>query len=481
MSLAHSIAKNVLLQYISRVIGTALGLATLSILTYYLGDEGYGQFTVAASYLQFIGTLVDFGLTITTIRMLSEPGADERKILGNLVALRLITAITVFAASVGAAFFLPWGSATHAAIAVGAFSFVFLSLHQIFVGVFQKNMRMEYPALAEVVGRALLLAGVALAARLDWGLPAVMASMGIGNLAMLAISASYAHKIAPLSLGLDKGVILQIVRRSWPIALSIMFNLVYLRGDVIVMKILGRSEAEIGWYGAAYKPLDVITVIPIIFMGLVLPLFVQAWSKADAEQVKRIVQRAVDAVSLLAFPTLAGGIMLATPLMLFISGPEFAPSGPLLAVLVAAAFMVFYGSLFGHLIVGINRQRAMTWVYAADAAASLVLYFLLIPRYGAMAAAWVTVFSEAVIAVVAGGIVLAITRAKPRLSVAVKSLAAAAIMGIAIGSIPSMHVLLRMLSGVLIYGALILLFRAVSREEMMDILGIKGKDAQTTG
>ena len=71
--------------------------------------------------------------------------------------------------------------------------------------------------------------------------------------------------------------------------------------DVIVMKIVGRSEAEIGWYGAAYKPLDVITVIPIIFMGLVLPLFVHAWSTMDHDRVRRIIQRAVDAVGILAW------------------------------------------------------------------------------------------------------------------------------------------------------------------------------------
>ena len=50
MTVTHSIAKNVAMQYVSRIIGTAFGLVTLSILTRYLGAEGYGQFTVATSY-----------------------------------------------------------------------------------------------------------------------------------------------------------------------------------------------------------------------------------------------------------------------------------------------------------------------------------------------------------------------------------------------------------------------------------------------
>jgi len=470
MTVTHSIAKNVAMQYVSRIIGTAFGLITLSILTRYLGAEGYGQFTVATSYLQFIGTLVDFGLTITAIQMLSEPDADQSKILGNLLTLRIITAVAVFAAAIGVAFFLPWGSLTHLAIAVGSFSFIFLSIHQIFVGLFQKNLRMEFPAISEVVGRGVLVAAVAIVASIGGNLIMVMAAMSAANLAMLGFSLLFAKKVQPYSLRLDRAVIAKIYRRSWPIAISIMFNLIYLRGDVIVMKIVGRSEAEIGWYGAAYKPLDVITVIPIIFMGLVLPLFVHAWSTMDHEKVRRIIQRAIDAVGILAWPTLSGGIVLATPLMLFISGPQFAPSGPLLALLVIAAFMVFYGSLFGHLIVGIGRQRVMTWIYAADAAVSLALYFIFIPRYGATAAALVTIFSEAVIAVAATTIVLATVKMRPSLKVTGKALLAAAIMGIVISFTPETHVLLKILIGIIVYAILLVALRAVTKDEINKLM-----------
>ncbi len=466
MTVTHSIAKNVAMQYASRIIGTAFGLITLSILTRYLGAEGYGQFTVATSYLQFIGTLVDFGLTITAIQMLSEPAADQGKILGNLIAMRLITAAIVFSAAIAVAFALPWGSTTHLAIAIGSFSFIFLSIHQIFVGLFQKSLRMEFPAISEVVGRAVLMGAVILVAFFHGNLIEVMIGMSLANLAMVALSLAFAKKIRPYAMRLDADVIRQIFRRSWPIAISIMFNLVYLRGDVIVMKIVGRPEAEIGWYGAAYKPLDVITVIPIIFMGLVLPLFVSAWSTMDHAKVHRIIQRAIDAVGILAWPTLAGGVVLATPLMLFISGPKFAPSGPLLALLVVAAFMVFYGSLFGHLIVGIGRQRTMTWFYATDAAISLALYFIFIPRYGATAAALITIFSEAVIAIATTAIVLKVAKIRPSLKVTGKALLASVIMGAVVYITPAPHVLLKIMIGVIVYGVLLIALRAVTKEEL---------------
>jgi len=316
------------------------------------------------------------------------------------------------------------------------------------------------------VGRAALFAGVFIAARRGAGLVGVMIALSAGNFSMVALTWLFARRLARFSLGFDWRLVKEIIGRSWPIALSTVFNLVYLRGDVMTMKIVGRPDAEIGWYGAAYKPLDVITVIPVIFMGLVLPLFVNAWKSGDRERIDRIVLRAVDAVSLLAFPTLVGGIILATPLMIFISGPEFAPSGPLLALLIIAAFMVFFGSLFGHLIVGVNRQRAMLWIYAVDAAVSLGLYALTIPRYGAVAAALVTIFSEAVIAIAAGIIVVRETRTKIIFYNNAKALVAALGMGAMIALVPSWNVLIRIALGAAVYGALLLAFKAVKKDEV---------------
>jgi O-antigen/teichoic acid export membrane protein len=467
MSLSGTIVKNVAFQYTSRVVGTIFGLATLAILTRYLGNTGFGQFTVATSYLQFVGTLVDFGLTITTVRMLAEPNADGKKILGNLLSLRLITAGIVFSLAIAIAFFLPWGSATQIAIAVGSLSFILLSIHQLFVGLFQKNLRLEYSSISEAVGRAVLFIAVAVTVYYNGGLMHIMLAMGLANLVMVGLSYIFARGIQPITLAFDKIIIVGIYKRSWPIALSIIFNLIYLRGDVMVMKIVGRPEAEIGYYGAAYKPLDVITVIPMIFMGLVLPVFVHAWETNDREKILRIVQRATDAVAILAFPVLVGGILLASPLILFISGPEYSASGPLLALLVIAAFMVFYGALYGHLIVGIGKQKLMTWVYAIDAVISIALYFYLIPRYGATSAAMITIFSETVIAVAGSAIVLKNISFLPHLGISLKAILSAIGMGLAVYCAGEMHVLLRILLGAIVYAILIYLTGAVSKNDML--------------
>jgi O-antigen/teichoic acid export membrane protein len=472
MSLVRSIAKNVSFQIAGRVIGTAFGLITLALLTRYLGTSGYGEFTTASAYLQFVGVLVDFGLTLTAVQMLSEPGADERRVLGNLVTLRVITAVTVFALAVAVSLVIPWGGSVHRAIAVGTFSFVFLAGHQIFVGLFQRSMRMELSAIAEVVGRAGLLLGTVAVIALHGDISAVMIALGVGNLLMITASFTFARHLVPFKWGLDRAVVSTIVRRSWPMALSIVFNLIYLRGDMIILSLV-RSQHEVGLYGAAYKPLDVITVLPMMFMGLILPLLVHAWSAQDHVRVARLLQRSIDAVSMLAFPVVLGGVALATPAMIFLAGNDFAAAGPLLALLTVAAGCVFFGSLFGHTIVALQRQRSMIWVYATDAVVCLGLYLVYIPRYGAVAGALITILSELVIAVGGGIIVMRAVRIRFDLTVPAKALGAALVMAGAVLVFPGVHVLIRVLLGAALYGALLLAFGAINRRDLDAIVNRK--------
>ena len=120
-------------------------------------------------------------------------------------------------------------------------------------------------------------------------------------------------------------------------------------------------------------------------------------------------------------------------------------------VLILAVFGVFIGTLFGHLVVALNKQRTMIFGYATAATLSLVGYFYLIPKYGMYGAAWMTVFSEVFIAIVTFVVVYKTSKALPHLGVFLKSVFAALLMSGFILVLPSMHVALDILFGALIY------------------------------
>lgn len=463
MSLTRKIAGNTVIQVAGKFVGNVLGIVTVGVMTRSLGTDGYGAFTTAVSFLQFFGILVDFGLTLTMTRMIADPKHDENRVASNIFTLRLVSGVVFFGLAPIIALAFPYAPEVKSAIAIGALSFFAMAASQVLTGIFQKHLATGRAAIADVAGRATLLAGTVAAAVSGRGLLTFIAVFVVANAVQFAIAFAGARRFAAIRLAFDWLLWREIVRESWPIGVSIAFNLVYLKGDVIILS-LTRSQAEVGLYGAAYKVLDVITVIPMIFMGLVLPLLSAAWSAGRQDEFRRKLGKAFDAMSLGALPLALGTLPVARDLMALVAGSAFAPSGDYLIVLMLAGAAVFWSALFGHAIVALGMQRRMIAAYAADAVLSLALYAWAVPRYGGMGAAWVTVFAEGFIMVVTAWAVIAKLGAAPRLGTFGKALAASLLMALAVAALSPFHVLLRVGIGMLVYAGLLAAFGVLTKD-----------------
>lgn len=470
MSRTALIAKNTAVQVLGRGIGTILGLVTLGVMAGYLGTEGYGEFTTATTFLQFFGILVDLGLSLTAVAMLSEAGADRDKLASNIFSLRVVTAAGLFALAPIVVLAFPYSGAIKTGVLVASASFFLISVNQVLVSMLQQTYRMERAAVAEVLGRLGLLAVVWAAARWDLGIGWMFVALVVGNLLTTFWNWLLVRTLARLRWECNFAVWKAILVRSWPIAVSIALNLVYLKSDVLVLS-LTRAQSEVGLYGAAYKVLDVLTVLPIMFMGLVLPLLSRAWSAGERDEFNRLLQRAFDFLALLALPLVAGTWAVGRDLMVLVTSPAFAESGRLLGVLILAAGAVFFGSMFGHAVIALGKQRASVKWYAIDAAVSLLGYILLVPRWGAPAAAAVTVFSELFVAASLGIITGRASGFVPRFGQAVRAALAALLMMIVVLTIPpEWHVLFRIALGAAAYVIAALTFGAVTPQQLKEML-----------
>lgn len=473
MSTTALIAKNTLVQVLGRIGGTILGIMTLAVMTRYLDANGYGAFTTITTFLQFFGIIVDFGLSMTALAMLSEPNADKGRVTSNILTLRVISAAVFFALAPAIVLFFPYSGAVKAGVAVGALSFFLISLNQILVAVLQQEMRAGRAAVAEVLGRAGLFAGAWAVVWLDRGLLWMIAALALGNAVNVVWNWILVRKLVPLRWSADLVVWKDIVRRSWPIGAAIVFNLVYLKGDVIILSLV-RGQEEVGLYGAAYKIIDVLTVVPMMFMALVLPLLVKARSSNDGEGWKRVLQKSFDFMAILALPLAFGAWVTGADLMRWIAGEGFESSGDMLKILMLAVAAVFFGSMFGHAVVAAGKQKQMIWGYASDAVLSIAAYLIFIPARGAVAAAWVTVFSEAYIAVATFLMVWRTTGFAPRIGVFLRAALSAALMAAIVRGLPAdWHILLKIGVGIAAYAVLTFATGAITKKRLRELVPAK--------
>ena len=469
MITARTFAGNIVVQITGRIIAVLIGLASVAILTRYLTTESFGEYTTVMTYLQFFGVLVDFGLTLTFVVMISKKGADEEKVAGNFLSLRLITGAIVFAVAPMLVLFFPWSATIKQAVTVGAIAYWMMGGATLLVGIFQKHASMWRAALAEMINRTVLVSVIVLFAFMNLGVVAMVGASIVANAIWLLVMIFYAKPFVRIMPRIDLDVWKEAFTKSWPIALSIFFNLLYLKGDIIFLSLL-RTQTEVAIYGVTYRILDVLTALPTMFMGLLLPTLVAAWTSGDKEKFKLFLSRGFDVFMIAVIPIVVGAQVVATPLMVLIAGEQYAASGPVLQYLIFAVFGVFLGAFYGHTIVAINKQRSMIIAYALIAVTSVIGYFWFIPLYGMWGAVAVTIYSEAMIALITFAVVSKVTGLLPRLVVTGKAIAASGVMYLFLISFPSFHVLTDVLLGALVYLAVMIVIKGVRASEIKLLL-----------
>lgn len=431
MSLAKKVAHNTLIQIAGKAVSTVLGLLALAFITRYLGRTGFGEYTTALTFLTFFAVIADFGLTLVTVQMISARGADENKILNNIFGLRLVSIIAVLLLAPLTVGFFPYSVAVKTGILIALASFVFPALNQVLIGLFQKRLSMSRDAVAEVLSRIALIIGIVLSKKLGYGLNGILwatvASAAVSFIGHYLL----AFKFAFIRPEFDWGIWKLIFSKSWPFAITIVLNLIYLRADTLFLSLF-RGVDEVGLYGATYKIIDVLTTIPFMFAGLVLPILTVAWLDKAHEYFQRILQKSFDLMALIAIPLVVGAQFLGRPIMTAVAGPEFAASGLILQILIFAVAAIFLGTMFSHAVIALDQQKKMIGYYIFTSATALIAYIILIPRYSYFGAAAVTIYSETLIAIFAAICVFKYSRFRPHLGLSLKSLASAAIMGLSL-------------------------------------------------
>jgi len=471
MSYTRKIAHNTIIQIIGKGISTIIGIVVIGMLTRYLGQGGYGQYTTIMAFLQFFGVLVDMGLYIILVKKISEPGVDENKITSNIFTLRLISAVVFLGLAPLIVLMFPYPGIVKLGVAITAFSFLGITLNQALAGVFQKHLRMDKVVIAEVVGRLFLVGGTFIVIQQDMGLLWVMASVVAGSLVNFLITFLFSRQFVRIRLAFDFSVWRQVIKESWPIAVSIAFNLVYFKFDTIVLSLFKEEEA-VGIYGASYKVLEVLTTFPAMFAGLVLPLLAAAWVAADKEKFQRVLRKSFDAMSMIAIPLVVGTIFLAQPIMDLIA-PDFTDSARVLQLLIFATATIFIGNLFGNTVVALNQQKKMMWLYLAVAVISVAGYFIFIPKYSYFGAAGMTIASEFLVTISAMYIVLKTSQARLSFTVFIKSVISSLVMGAVLYFMSEMNLFLSLIAAIVVYLGMMLSTRAVSRDIIKEVVRLK--------
>ena len=188
--------------------------------------------------------------------------------------------------------------------------------------------------------------------------------------------------------------------RSAPIAFGMIFSVLYFRLDIVMLQLM-TDEKMVGFYSAAYKLFEMAIIFPTSIMLVLFPTLVEEYH-SDFLQFKKSSKKALG-----VFCLIGGGIALilwrfSSGIITMVFGDEFFPSIAVLNILSGAIFLFFLTFLLSNLLISSGRETINTWNLVGATVLNIILNLTLIPQYGAIGAAWSTLFCEAVLVLALG-------------------------------------------------------------------------------
>ncbi|MBI2462938.1 MAG: flippase [Candidatus Spechtbacteria bacterium] len=473
LNLTQRITLNTIAAVGVRVAGGFFALLIVGITTRALGLDGFGEYSTVIAYLSTVGIFVDLGLYTLMTREISsvEDKNEEKKIVSYFFTLRLALAVIFFVLAVAGSFLFPYTTAVKIGIIITSSGYIFLSLSQVLMGVFQKYLHIEKASIAELVGRVVQLIFVSLFFILGGELFAYLWAVVFGTFATLVANIFFARKFVAFGLAISIPYWRKTLVTTLPIAISLLFILLYFKIDAIILSLI-KSPRDVGIYSVAYKTLETLIFFPAMFVGITMPILSRA--AVNKDEFSRTFQRVFNALVISALPIVVGGILTASSIVNIIGGYQFLLSTLPLQVLFLAVGIIFFGTLAGSSVVALNIQKRAMWIYFLGMVFNVIANLILIPSYSYMAAAWTTVITELIVTAMLFWLIWSNIRVFPKFRVLWRSAPAAIATGIFIYIFTNpisqpmsvWYFILIIGFASAIYGSLLVLFRAITKDDL---------------
>jgi O-antigen/teichoic acid export membrane protein len=375
-------------------VARALSFVAMLIVARRLGPAMYGVIGVASGIMLYLNQLADAGVELSGVSAVARLGRGQA--LSDLVASALGTRTVV-------ALLL-----TVAVVAIGVFAFpqpdgVVLALYAIGLVFVAAGTRWVYlglqegswVALARIIGELTTLVVVVLALR------------DVGDIAMVPIATLLGGAAACLVMlaGLGRlGIVARVSNDREPSRAMLargphlvgftMLGLVLFNADLIYLRFIS-GQAPAGYYAAAYTFIAFSANLAVTWAHSVLP----SLSKLERGDASRndVYANAMMLAFAVSIPVAIGGMITASPLIDLVYGREYLPAATALvwllpAIPLSALREVAVAGLLGSE----NGERFLIRTNAISAVLNLALIIPIVPRYGMIGAAAVTVVTEVV-------------------------------------------------------------------------------------
>lgn len=386
--------RNLAFRGIGKVVSGGLHALFAVVLIRSFPPEEYGVYALAVSYTTLFTIFADLGLHVLVTREIARGVEERTRWVGSVATLKLLLMWTAWVAMVLIFPLTGLGNGhTWTLVAITGCFLLADSAMEACQAVAHGFERMELSSLMGVAYRLAMVGAGFLALANGSPISQVVLAMALaGWLVVVGSIVGIRKQLVAFRWSWRAEEIKRLLLEGWPLAISGLFTALYFRLDTVVLA-HWASPQEVGWYGAAYKIYETSMMIPALVASVVLP----AVAKAVPPEVRAVCLKILWWMGGGALAAGCVGVM-GAPWIIERLGANYQPSFGLLRILMVAMPCMWIHHVGGAMVIALRGQRSLAWFTAGCAVVSLVAYGIWIPVGHALAAAWITLATDAVLA-----------------------------------------------------------------------------------
>jgi len=380
--------------FADRILRMSVGLVVGIWVVRYLGPAQLGVLSYVGAFAGLFGSFATLGLDSILIRELVSHPKRQHELMGSAFVMKLIAGVVAMSIAILAIFFVrPNEVDVLTMVAIVSAGYIFQSLNVIDC-LFQSKVQSKFTVYATtcaflvitLMKVALLVTKASLIAFAWVGL-----AESVLTACFLIISYERNH-FSIKSWTFNAIVAKQLLAQSWPLILSGLAIMVYMRIDQIMIgQMLG--DKEVGLFAAAARIGEMWYFVPMALASSILPTIVQSKNLGDTVYYARL-QKFFTFMIWLAMVLAIIVTLNRHWIVALLLGPEYAKSSTVLSIHIWAGVFVAMGMASSSWFIVEGLQKLSFYKALTGGIVNVGLNFLLIPLYGIEGAAIATVAGQ---------------------------------------------------------------------------------------
>lgn len=378
-----------------KILRMGVGLLVGVWVARYLGPEQFGLLNYAGAFVALFTSVANLGLNGIVVRDLVQDPSTAETTMGTAFILSVLGGISAFGLSVLAISYVRPNDELAKFIVVLLSLLMVLKAGDVVRYWFESQVQSKYVVWMEnsvfISISAVKIVLILIRAPLISIVWAIFTESLIVAVGLMGIYTWRGGKLSAWRSRFTRAKVL--LKDSWPLILSGLAIMVYMRIDQIMLgQILG--DESVGIYSAAVKISEVWYFVPMAIVASVFPSIIEAKNKSEALYHERL-QKLFNVVVMLALAVAIPMTFLSDWVVTLLFGTTYHQAGSVLAVHIWAGIFVFLGVASANWFLIEGLQRYSFYRTLSGAVVNVGLNLILIPKFGVIGAAWATVVSQA--------------------------------------------------------------------------------------